>query len=657
MRRFLVSAMLVLAGSACVEPAWGEFADLRAMWVTRFDYRNGNAATVQQIVNNVASLGISDLVFQVRGQSDAYYDSNFEPRSTSLGGSWDPLQVAIDAAHSQGIKVHAWVNTMPLWNGTTPPSTSTPIQHSFYNTNPSFRIIDSNGVPQPLQSGYVSANPVLPEWQSHVNDVANDIVSRYDVDGLHLDYIRWTGSTAFENLPHDSYSHQLFNQATGLDGSLSSNASAYRDYIRGRVTDLVGSISTTVHTAKPDVALSAAVWRDPDVGYSQVLQDYRTWLENDLLDIAMPMIYLSSSNDSLFLPNLTNILNISTNAKIAPGIGAYLHTSGGGGVALTTEQLQRLYDYGADGSTLFAYSSYFGGDPLASDRRTALTAFYDSLSDPGVPGSPVSVTDFEIDEGYFGWSTGYSGSNFGILPGSDANRVTTEAQAGVGSQEIFIDGDTGGWRLRHVSGIGTAADPGSNLQLDSTGFVGLWLKTDDPGITVRMALDDPGSADRGIAQSVVADGQWHLYQWNLEDDSQWEGWVTGDGFITGETVTLDSIFLEGTGDATIYLDSIAHNPAGNLLPLLGDFDGDFDVDSDDRLLWEAGLGISSGATLGDGDADGDGDVDGADYLLWQQSLTLPSASTSGQSATVPEPAAFLLIALGVVGLLLTRALD
>ena len=191
------------------------------------------------------------------------------------------------------------------------------------------------------------------------------------------------GSQTFDTLPHDSQSHQLFNLATGLDASNPANASAYTNYIRDRITDLVGSLKTSVDSIESNtgrvIDLSAALWRDPDVAESLRLQDYRTWMENDLLDIAMPMIYLSQSNDNLFLPNFLNTLSISSNTRVAPGIGVYLHDEDGGGVDLTISQLQRLHDYGADGSTLYSYSSLFGSDPLADDRRIAIESFFASL--------------------------------------------------------------------------------------------------------------------------------------------------------------------------------------------------------------------------------------------------------------------------------------
>ena len=255
------------------------------------------------------------------------------------------------------------------------------------------------------------------------------------------------------------------------------------------------------------------------------------------------------------------------------------------------------------------------------------------------PSEIVNITDFEEDEGYFGWAPTYSGSNQGVGSASTADRVTTEAHQGIGSQQIYVEGDAGGWFLRHLSGIGAAANPSGNLELDATGYVGFWLKTSDPGISVQIAVDDPDTADRGVAQSVIADGEWHLYEWDFDDDSQWEAWVNEEGIITGPTVTIDSIQFSGSGDATFFLDTISHNPLGSLGPIPGDFDGDGDVDADDLTQWEGDFGIN-----GDSDADGDGDSDGGDFLAWQRNYDSPA--TEVLAAAVPEPASAVLLILG-----------
>jgi hypothetical protein len=219
---------------------------------------------------------------------------------------------------------------------------------------------------------------------------------------------------------------------------------------------------------------------------------------------------------------------------------------------------------------------------------------------------------------------------------------------GAGSQELNIVVDSTGtneWHLRHNSGLGTAGSPAANVALPSTGWVGFWLKTDDPGMTVELVLDDPSTGERGVAQSVVADNEWRLYQWNLDDDGDWIGWVNGNGAINQATVTIDSIFFNGSGNAQVYLDTVSHNPDGPLAaePIPGDFNGDRSVDGDDLALWEQNFGPPPpGPELLDGDGDGDGDVDGADFLTWQRNVGGPAGSTA---APVPEPSAALLAAV------------
>lgn len=261
------------------------------------------------------------------------------------------------------------------------------------------------------------------------------------------------------------------------------------------------------------------------------------------------------------------------------------------------------------------------------------------------PGDIVNISDFEIDEDYFASAPDFSGSNVGILAGTTAERTTAMAQDGVASQEININGDEGGWFLRHLAGIGSPGSPASNIALEATGYVGFWLKTLDPGVSVQLAIDDPGTADRGISKDVIADGQWHLYEWNLEDDGEWQAWVNGDGTITGPTVTLDSIQFTGSGDALIYLDSVAHNPLGSLAPVLpGDFNGDGVVDARDYTVWRDNLGEGDEASL-NGAGDSMNGVDVGDYLVWKNSITGSSASLA--SAPIPEPSAFSLI-IGVL---------
>ena len=641
--RFLVSVFLSVVVATNVR---AEFSDYRALFVSRFEY-SYTTSSINTIFQNAADLGITDVMFQVRGRGDAFYNSSFEPRANGLSASFDPLQTAINAAHSRGIKVHAWMNTTTMWNTTSINPPTSPIPHMFHNTSPSFRLTNSSGTVEPQQGfggGYSSVNPILPEVHTHINNVVNDIASNYDVDGIHLDYIRYIPGNSFSTLPHDAISHQMFMDATGLNGASSSNATAYRNYVKGRITDLVSSIKQTVDTAEVSegrtIELTASVWRDPDIAENDYMQDYRTWLEQDLLDVAMPMIYLSSSNDYLFNPNLQNSLNIPTNTRIAPTLGVYLQDEDGGGVDLTVSQLERDYTMGADGVGLYSYPAMFT-ESLSAARRQAVMDFYESI-EPGPAGPGIVIDDFETDEDHFGWNYNHSPQTVGLSAATTINRVTTEAQAGIAAQELnLVDSGAGSWTLRHNSGIGSVASPAGNVAFPATGYVGFWLKTDDPGMTVQIALDDPLTADRGVLQNVIADGNWHLYQWDLENDAEWDAWVSGDGSITGPTVTIDSIFFYGDGNATLYLDSITYNPDG-LIAVPGDFNGDGFVDDADLAQWQDDFGVND-----ESDADGDGDSDGHDFLTWQRNHT-GSGDLTAAATAIPEPMAISLLLMSLL---------
>jgi autotransporter-associated beta strand protein len=261
------------------------------------------------------------------------------------------------------------------------------------------------------------------------------------------------------------------------------------------------------------------------------------------------------------------------------------------------------------------------------------------------------IDDFETDEDHFGWPYNFSpiSQTFGLAASSTIDRVTTQHQGdGVASQLLNLAASGTNWQLRHNSGIGEnmAAKPEGNLPLDAIGHVGFWLKTDDPNITVRLGIDDPvggnTALERGVALDVVADNQWHLYQWDLEDELQWEAFAGGaNGAIDAEmgTVTIDSIWFAGTGNAQIYLDTVLHNPEGPIEAILmpGDYNGDGLVNAADYTRWRATFGQS-----GPADGNGNGVIDAADYVLWRK---LASMAGSGATA-VPEPAALLLLLSG-----------
>ncbi|MCC6682428.1 MAG: phosphodiester glycosidase family protein [Phycisphaeraceae bacterium] len=186
--------------------------------------------------------------------------------------------------------------------------------------------------------------------------------------------------------------------------------------------------------------------------------------------------------------------------------------------------------------------------------------------------------DFEqADQGLFTQSPGYSGSTQGINEAASTSAaVQGIAHSGQWSQRLQIVNDpaagsdqnpSGGWFVRHLSG--SNANRTQNHARPSSGYIGFWAMTSDAGVSVALALDDTNNvtADRSTRKTLIADGQWHLYEWNLEDDDLWEAWVSGNGAIDTPDFTLDSLqFFGPHANATIYIDDLMHFSGGSLLP-------------------------------------------------------------------------------------------
>ncbi len=123
----------------------------------------------------------------------------------------------------------------------------------------------------------------------------------------------------------------------------------------------------------------------------------------------------------------------------------------------------------------------------------------------------------------------------------------------------------GGWFLRH----GWSGDAAGNTPRSAQGCIGFWARTTAAGVQGSMAINAPGPTARGVRRLLVADGAWHLYEWDFLNGAQWEPLAGGDGRFSAGTFTLDSIQLFGRiNDAVVDLDLVAHNAFGSLAALL-----------------------------------------------------------------------------------------
>ncbi len=289
-------------------------------------------------------------------------------------------------------------------------------------------------------------------------------------------------------------------------------------------------------------------------------------------------------------------------------------------------------------------------DPLPDSphgqERTVGNSLAVFASPPSGPTENEFVyADFEQgDASTFDAPLSFSGSNRGFNRELSTAEVLNEGgHDGTWAQRLTIvndptaDGDVnnpgGAWFVRHVSGVGA---PSNNVSRPALGSVGFWARTSTPDLQISLVVDDASLAtgERGVLKSMTADGQWHPYFWQVDDASQWDGWVNGDG-VVNTSFTLDSIQIFGPPngsanlDATIDIDAVTHIMPG-YLP--GDFNGDFVVDAADYVVWRQGLGTTY--TQGD-------------YDIWRSHYgqTASSGAGIGISSVVPEPASIAIVLL------------
>ena len=299
----LVGTMLALTASASCATRQAGVHEVRAVWMSRYDYAERKSPDeardyISTELDRCRRAGINTVIFQVRGQGDALYRSTIEPWSDLLSGTlgkdpgWDPLAFAIAAAHLRGMELHAWINVYPAWKAGAPPPPATSPPHPLL-AHPEWVVRDVHGDPMSPKEGYISFNPANAGVREHVLAVVAEIVGSYDIDGIHLDYVRYPDGAARFGYSSDSESLRQFSSGEGNPLKLN-----WDSWQREQVNLLVAEVYNRVNGIKPWVKVSAAVIGHvsgaPWNGFHAVYQDAQRWLSLGKVDMLFPMTYTST---------------------------------------------------------------------------------------------------------------------------------------------------------------------------------------------------------------------------------------------------------------------------------------------------------------------------------------------------------------------------
>lgn len=291
----------------------------KALWVVRDKITTPKA--VDDLIEASATRGIFDLVVQVRGRGDAYYDSALEPRAEGVAPGFDPLEQLIRYGGTAGLHIHAWVNVFFVWSH---PDRAMPKDPShIVNRHPDW-LLRPDGVSTHDPAGGkdfegIYIDPANTAARDHTLDVYEDIVTRYRVAGLHYDYVRYPQVT-YAKTPEDH---------------------AY-------VTTLVRESAARIRRARPSAVISAAVFPDPAVARERVLQRWPEWAEEGLVDLLCPMAYRRDSAEVARL--LAAARAAAPKTEMWGGLMGYA-----GETETLRTQVGAARDAGLEGAILFAY--------------------------------------------------------------------------------------------------------------------------------------------------------------------------------------------------------------------------------------------------------------------------------------------------------------
>jgi uncharacterized lipoprotein YddW (UPF0748 family) len=307
----LLFLTLVMPATASASPALDEpVPQFRAFWVDAFGPGIFTPAQIDQLVADTKAANMNAIVVQVGRRGDCFCNRAMMPRTQQVGVTpepFDPLQDLIDKAHAEGIEVHAWVIATAIWNSAIPPLNP---NHVFNLHGPSKTGADnwlmyrSDGAFR-AGSDYL-LDPGHPDAADYIVKMFTSVVANYDIDGINFDRIRYPDQNLGAMIPSWGYNPVAvarFQAATGRTDVPAPTDPEWAQWRRDQITNIVRRVYLESTALKPNIRVSAATitygYGPQSVAggyegtrtYGEVLQDWRGWMQEGILDINLPMNY------------------------------------------------------------------------------------------------------------------------------------------------------------------------------------------------------------------------------------------------------------------------------------------------------------------------------------------------------------------------------
>ncbi len=309
MRKILFVLPVVLCLLSCASTKIEDSSnkrEFRGAWIqcVNGQFQGMTTAAMQQTLayqlDELKKDGVNAIIFQVRPECDALYESKLEPWSRFLTGQqgrapqpyWDPLQWMVEQCHARGMELHAWINPYRARTKTTTALATNHVAAMYPD-----RVFAYDGL--------LILNPGNPINRDYICKVVQDIVRRYDVDGLHIDDYFYPYPAAGQKIPDDR-EFQLYNPY---------NIQNRNDWRRENVNIFIKELHKAIHDVKPWVKFGVSPFgiyhnhktsSDPIPGsatrglqnYDDLYADVLLWVNKGWIDYCVPQLYWEIGHSS-----------------------------------------------------------------------------------------------------------------------------------------------------------------------------------------------------------------------------------------------------------------------------------------------------------------------------------------------------------------------
>ncbi|MGV2828783.1 family 10 glycosylhydrolase [Myxosarcina sp. GI1(2024)] len=333
--------------------------EVRAMWLDRGTIVKAKSESdLARVFDRMAKAGINTVFFETVNAGYTIYPSRVAPQQNPLTRRWDPLEAAVKLARERGMELHAWVWTFAAVNQRHNVVLNLPDRYlgPLLSRHPNWAITDRGGSRFHYNSGKVFLDPANSEVKHYLSQLLDEIATRYEVDGIHLDYIRYpfqnpTGTLTYG---YGIAARQQFFQQTGVDPiTLQPGDRLWPQWTGFRIRQIdnfIASVSQDLKQQRPELILSTAVFPMPrQERLSKIQQHWEEWIERGWIDLLVPMTYALDTEklEQLASPILDG--SHQSKALLLPGI-RLLNLSH----VVAVDQTQLLRGMSAEGFALFA---------------------------------------------------------------------------------------------------------------------------------------------------------------------------------------------------------------------------------------------------------------------------------------------------------------